>query len=293
MPIYSSTDPSSEAIFRVMKKKNDDPAEYLRLLGQAGEGPHDIARAALMLSALDHAGRDLDPYFAHLADIAEHARSDARLATNAEDGARSLAALLVGRYGYDGDRLAYDDPQNADLIAVIDRRRGLPVALGILYLHAARAAGFESSGLNTPGHFLLKIALRGTQALIDPFNGGAAIDRESLGAPPAMGSPAPEDPRLAEQVGDIEVLLRLKNNLKLRALQTGERVRALEIAKRMVLIAPRRADLWLELARFNEAAGALGAAQKAYEACLALAPAGAALHNEAAFGLQSMKRRLN
>ncbi|MGD0863991.1 MAG: transglutaminase-like domain-containing protein [Rhizomicrobium sp.] len=276
-----------------MKKKNDDPAEYLRLLGQAGEGPHDIARAALMLSALDHAGRDLDPYFAHLADIAEHARSDARLATNAEDGARSLAALLVGRYGYDGDRLAYDDPQNADLIAVIDRRRGLPVALGILYLHAARAAGFESSGLNTPGHFLLKIALRGTQALIDPFNGGAAIDRESLGAPPAMGSPAPEDPRLAEQVGDIEVLLRLKNNLKLRALQTGERVRALEIAKRMVLIAPRRADLWLELARFNEAAGALGAAQKAYEACLALAPAGAALHNEAAFGLQSMKRRLN
>ena len=276
-----------------MKKKNDDPAEYLRLLGQAGDGSHDIARAALMLSALDHAGRDLDPYFAHLADIAEHARSDARLATNAEDGARSLAALLVGRYGYDGDRLAYDDPQNAYLIAVIDRRRGLPVALGILYLHAARAAGFESSGLNTPGHFLLKIALRGTQALIDPFNGGAAIDRESLGAPPAMGSPAPEDPRLAEQVGDIEVLLRLKNNLKLRALQTGERVRALEIAKRMVLIAPRRADLWLELARFNEAAGALGAAQKAYEACLALAPAGAALHNEAAFGLQSMKRRLN
>jgi predicted TPR repeat methyltransferase len=108
-----------------------------------------------------------------------------------------------------------------------------------------------------------------------------------------MGSPAPEDPRLAEPVSDIEVLLRLKNNLKLRALQAGERVRTLEIAKRMVLIAPRRPELWIELARLNEAAGALGAAQKAYEACLALAPAGAALHNEAAFGLQSMKRRLN
>jgi len=102
------------------------------------------------------------------------------------------------------------------------------VALGILYLHAARAAGFEASGLNTPGHFLLKIALRRSQALIDPFNGGAAVDRESLGAPPAMGSPAPEDPRLAEPVGDIEVLLRLNNNLKLRALQSGERVRALQ-----------------------------------------------------------------
>ena len=276
-----------------MTVKHEDPAEYLRLLGQAGDGPHDIARAALMLSALDHAGRDLDPYFGHLADIARHARDEARLATHAEDGARSLAALMAGRYGYDGDRLAYDDPQNADLIAVIERRRGLPVALGILYLHAARAAGFEASGLNTPGHFLLKIALRGAQALIDPFNGGAAIDRESLGTPPAMSTSTPEDPRLAEPVSDVEVLLRLNNNLKLRALQAGERVRALEIAKRMVLIAPRRPDLWIELARFNESAGALGAAQKAYEACLALAPAGAALHNEAAFGLQSLKRRLN
>ena len=73
-----------------------------------------------------------------------------------------------------------------------------------------------------------------------------------------MGSPAPEDPRLAEPVGDIEVLLRLKNNLKMRALQAGERMRALEIAKRMVLIAPRRPELWIDLARLNEAAGALG-----------------------------------
>ena len=51
----------------------------------------------------------------------------------------------------------YDDPQNADLMAVIDRRRGLPVALGILYIHAARAAGLEASGLNTPDHFLLQL----------------------------------------------------------------------------------------------------------------------------------------
>jgi len=44
-----------------MTAKREDPAEYLRLLGQAGDGPHDIARAALMLAALDHAGRDLNP----------------------------------------------------------------------------------------------------------------------------------------------------------------------------------------------------------------------------------------
>jgi len=271
----------------------DDPANYLRELGQAGDGPHDIARAAVMLSALDHAGRPLEPYLRHLAEIADHARSESRVTMTAEDGARSLAALLAGRHGYDGDRLCYDDPNNADFMSVIDRRRGLPVALGVLYIHGARAAGFEASGLNTRGHFLLSIRVRGTEALIDPYNGGAALDREALGTPPRMGSQQPDDPSLAEPVSDIDVLLRLENNLKLRVLQAGERNRALEIAKHMVLIAPRRADMWIDLARLNEGAGALGAAQKAYEACLALAPQGAALHNEAALALHTLKRRLN
>jgi len=270
-----------------------DPAEALRRLGEAGDGPHDIARAALMLSALDHAGRSLEPYEKHLADIAEAAKRDLRSVLHAEDAGRALSALMVGRFGYDGDRLTYDDSKNADLMEVIDRRRGMPVALGILYMHAARAAGFEAVGLNTPGHFLLRIAMRGSGALLDPFNGGAAIDRERLGRPPAMGTPSPEDPRLAESVTDAEVLLRLENNLKLRALNAGERTRALEIAKRMVLVAPRRPELWIDLARLSEAAGSLGAARHAYEACLTLVKPGAALHNEAALGLAGLKRRLN
>jgi regulator of sirC expression with transglutaminase-like and TPR domain len=270
-----------------------DPAEVLRQIGQSDEESLDIARAALMLSALDHSGRELAPYEDHLAEIAGAARREARLATHAEDGARALSALMVGRFGYDGDRLSYDDPKNADLMAVIDRRRGLPVALGILYIHAARAAGFEASGLSSPGHFLLRLGMRGSQALIDPFNGGAALDRERLGAPPAMSSASPDDPRIAEPVSDVEVLLRLENNLKLRALNVGERTRALEFAKRMVLIAPKKPELWIDLARLNEAAGALGAASRAYEACLTLVQPGAALHNEAALGLHALKRRLH
>jgi regulator of sirC expression with transglutaminase-like and TPR domain len=279
-----------EAISAAMDTR-DDPADYLRRLGQAGDGPHDIAGAALMLSALDHSGRELEPYYKHLHELAEHAKAEARLAATAEDGARAMAGVLVGHYGYDGDRMSYDDPQNADFMAVIDRRRGLPVALGILYIHAARAAGFDAAGLNTPGHFLLRISLRGQEALIDPFNGGAAVDRERLGAPPMMASHEAEG--AVGTVGDIDVLLRLENNLKLRAIQAGERTRSLEIAKRMVLIAPKKPELWIDLARLNESVGALGAAQKAYEACLSLLKPGAGYHNEAALALAALKRRLN
>ncbi len=268
-----------------------DPADYLRQLGEQGDGPHDIAQAALMLAALDHAGRSLQPYEDHLAEIAEAAAQEMQLLPYAHDGARALASVMAARYGYDGDRLSYDDPRNADLMSVIDRRRGLPVALGILYIHAARAGGFEAEGLSSPGHFLLRIAKRGGEAVIDPFNGGASIDRERLAAPPAMG--AAEDANLTDPITDTEVLLRLANNLRLRVIQAGDRMRALEVVKRMVLMAPKRGELWLDLARMNEQAGALGAAQKAYEACLSLANPGAAIHNEAAFGLHGLKRRLN
>ncbi|HUO92338.1 MAG TPA: transglutaminase-like domain-containing protein [Rhizomicrobium sp.] len=272
---------------------DEGPADRLRRIGEMGDEPLDIAEAALMLSSLDHSGRPLQPYQAHLADIAEHARAEGKMATTAHEAARVLATLLVGRYGYDGDRLRYDDPQNADFITVIDRRRGLPVALGILYIHAARAAGFKAAGLNSPGHFLLRIGLHSGETLIDPFNGGAALERDRLGSPPVMGMPGAEDVRRTEPVSDVDVLLRLENNLKMRALQAGERVRALEIVKRMVLIAPRRPDLWMDLGRMNEASGALGAAQKAFEACLSLVPPGHTLHNEAALGVHALKRRLN
>jgi regulator of sirC expression with transglutaminase-like and TPR domain len=276
-----------------MQASSDDPTEYLRRLGKAGEGPHDIATAALMLSALDHAGRDLTRYRSHLAEVAERAREDLRLSRNAEDGAHALSMLLVGHYGYDGDRLSYDDPQNADFVGVIERRKGLPVALGILYLHAARAAGFEASGLRAPGHFLLRIGLGKSETLIDPFNGGTAIERETLGSHPATRAVAVEQEDALEPVSDVEVLLRLQNNLKLRALQLGERGRALDIALRMVLVGPRKPELWIDLAGLHEAAGALGAAQKAYEATLALVRPGDPLHNEATLGLHGLKRRLN
>src|SRR3546814_18868046 len=71
---------------------------------------------------------------------------------------------------------------NADMMRVIDRRRGLPVALGILYLHGARAQGWPICGLNFPGHFLLRLDLGAERTIIDPFHGGETRDAAALRA---------------------------------------------------------------------------------------------------------------
>src|SRR3546814_6980246 len=71
---------------------------------------------------------------------------------------------------------------NADMMRVIDRRRGLPVAPGILYLHGARAQGWPICGLNFPGPFLLRLDLGAERTSIDPFNGGETRDASALRA---------------------------------------------------------------------------------------------------------------
>ena len=65
----------------------------------------------------------------------------------------ALAEVIARSYGYRGDTESYDDLQNADLVRVIERRKGLPVALSILYLDVARRQGWEAEGLAFPGAF--------------------------------------------------------------------------------------------------------------------------------------------
>ena len=275
------------------------PTDFLRRLGESGDGPHDVVTAALMLSALDRPDKKLSPFRAHLAQLVEAVRDEAHFARDADTAARALSSVIALRYGYEGERENYDDPQNADIMSVIERRRGLPVALGILYIHAARACGMDACGLLSPGHFLLRIGVRGSETLIDPFNGGAVVEREPVGSPAfgvaQFGSEADlgDMPDPLSTVGDSDVLLRLQNNIKTRALKIRETARAIEILKRMTLIAPKRNILWLELAHLQESLGALSAARAAYENCLKLSRAGEDVSNEAAFALHALKRRLN
>jgi regulator of sirC expression with transglutaminase-like and TPR domain len=275
------------------------PAEYLQKLGQSGDGPHDLATAALMLAALDQPDRKLAPYHAHLAEIAEAVRSEFVFIRDAGGAADALATVIAGRYGYEGERANYDDPDSADFMTVMERRRGLPVALGIIYIHAARINRIDACGLFSPGHFLLRVQVKGSEAVIDPFNGGAIVDRDSLGAP-RYGAPLQlREPGSSEQpdpftpVSDSDVLLRLLNNIKNRALKQRDSSRSAEVLHRMAMIAPRRSVLWLELGKIQESAGALSGARRAYETCLKTAPGADDIANEAAFALHALKRRLN
>ncbi len=92
----------------------------------------------------------------------------------------ALSEVIARSYAYRGDSETYDDLQNADLVRVIERRKGLPVALSILYLHVARAQGWQAEGLAFPVHFLIRIGIDGARHVVDPFHEGALRDAAEL-----------------------------------------------------------------------------------------------------------------
>ncbi len=246
----------------------------LELVGQQQDEGIDLAEAALLLAALDLPDTDLAPYRRHLAELAVTLADAAQSAPDTLEG--KLAALrqvLAGLYGYAGDRASYDDLQNASLIRVIDRRRGLPVALGILYLHAARAQGWRAAGINFPGHFLVALEDDEERVILDPFERGAQIDLPKLQQmlKSALGAEAELLPEYYATMTNRGVLLRLQNNIKKRARDAGDLPRAASVVEAMLVVAPEISDLWRESAELKSEMGELRSALSALDRFLLLA----------------------
>jgi regulator of sirC expression with transglutaminase-like and TPR domain len=251
------------------------PAEAraaLNRLGTAGGDPPDLAEAALLLAVIDAPDADLAAARAHLAELAAEARVLA--AHSVEARAAALAALLAGRHGYAGDSETYDDLANANLLRVIERRRGLPVALGIIWIHAARAAGWTAWGIDFPAHFLVGIEAGEHALAIDPFARGHAPSPAELRAMIGrlIGQEVELHPGLFRPMRDREVLLRLQNNIKLRRLRAGDLAGALTCIEDMLRLVPDAAPLWREAGLLHQRLGHPRAAIACLERFLSFAP---------------------
>jgi regulator of sirC expression with transglutaminase-like and TPR domain len=270
----------------------------LRRIGGEDEAGMDIAEAALLLAALERPQTDLERYRHHLSllsrDVADLGGRDGA-AASLDARVAVLNAVLVERYGYRGDGETYDDMANANLMRVIDRRRGLPVALGILYLHAARAQGWPICGLNFPGHFLLRLDLGAERRIIDPFNGGQPRDAAALRAllKTVAGPEAELRPEHTLPVGCRDVLLRLQNNIKLRRVKEERSAEALAVVESMLMIAPDRAPLWREAGVLHAHLDNMRAAIIAFEHYLELAAPADPARRDVTELLRQLRHQLN
>jgi regulator of sirC expression with transglutaminase-like and TPR domain len=230
--------------------------EYLTHLKALGEGDgalSNIAYTALILASLDRPGVSFQKYEHHLKILSLDLKGENVQSNSAQDRAKALISVLHERHDYTGNQEYYDDPQNANLMSVIDNRKGLPVSLGILYMHTARGQGWHIEGLKFPRHFLIRLhgadSARDGQVIIDPFNDGKILEARDLRRIIKSFSSAETDlkPEYYQAVTDREILVRLLDNIKVRCLKVSDLGQAINILSRLVLINPQNLQHHYEL----------------------------------------------
>jgi regulator of sirC expression with transglutaminase-like and TPR domain len=215
----------------------------------AGEdGRIELARACLEIAADAYPGLDVDGYVGEIERFA--ARLQARLApgVSVEDRVIALNEFLFADLGFRGNADDYYDPRNSYLNEVLDRRRGIPITLSVLYLEIGRRIELPLDGVSFPGHFLVRLPMRGGTLVLDPFSGGAPQSEDELrerlkrviprGA--MQGVPVAElplDPFL-EPASHRQILARLLRNLKGVYREADRPERLLQVLNRMLVVAP-------------------------------------------------------
>ena len=210
--------PVSVAEFAAVARRREPALDELAL-ALAGElRPVDAAAA---LDSLDRLG----------AEVREAADDGGRA------GVEACRLVLGERHGFRGDADDYDSPDNSMLDLVLDRRRGLPILLSVVWIEVARRAGIELRGVGLPGHYVVGAFAGDRPRLVDPFAGGAPLDM----------APTPEHVR---PWGAHESELRMLDHLVpayARRGDLGRPLRAARLRLHLPLDDPSRRQLEAEL----------------------------------------------
>ena len=212
--------------------------------------PIDLAAAALVIARLEYPGLDPGPSLRVLDSIGR--RAAAALDDASGEPVRSqiarLNALLYDDEGFAGNRAHYGDFRNSLLNVVLDRRLGIPITLGLVYMEVAARAGLPVRGVSFPGHFLLSVAPGDAPDLIlDPFSAGEELDESGCRSllSREMGDDVAFEARMLRPCSSRQLLLRMLNNLKrtyieLLSFQQARRVTELLLAADPTLLSELR-----------------------------------------------------
>jgi len=248
----------------------EEAEELLAKAGAASDADFPLFEASVACALHEEPARDPAP----ARDLAAQAAERLADRLQQESPEEALAETMAGDLRLVGDLMTYEHPDNADILAVCERRRGIPVALGVLYLEAARRCDLPVYGVDFPGHFLLRIETDEGPLALDPFSEGRVVLPSELSRRALMTGLTPDVAdrleALMAPVSDRAVLIRLQNNIFARASQARDYARAERSALRRALLDPADHRPWLDVAAAREGQGALAGALQALTRAQAL-----------------------
>jgi regulator of sirC expression with transglutaminase-like and TPR domain len=195
-----STQPDGVRLFARMMEKRDP------------EVP--LTEAALVIAQTEYPGLDIAAQLERFRHLAARLRPP-RLATPSEN-IRAINQLLYSEEGFEGNDEEYDDPRNSYLNDVLDRKKGLPITLSIVYMDVAIRKSLPVEGVGFPRHFLVKYLAPDGEIFLDPYHSGASLSLEDCAERlrTQYGEAAKMKPEYLAACSPKQILARMLNNLK-------------------------------------------------------------------------------
>ncbi|MEO7728260.1 MAG: tetratricopeptide repeat protein [Burkholderiales bacterium] len=213
-------------------------------------GPDDavnLAEAALLIATEEYRDLDIRAYLAQLDDLAATLKRRLRADISPADSIIALNRFLFDEHGFSGDAANYYDARNSFLNEVLDRKRGIPLTLALVYIEVGRRIGLPVQGVSFPAHFLVKCPLREGTVVLDPYAKGASLSFDDLrqrvkalrnGVEPTKSMIA----AMLVAAGNKEILTRMLRNLKAIYSHHKEWMKALTATDRIISVTPEVAE---------------------------------------------------
>ena len=227
---------------------SQEPLEPFRALMAQTDARIELARACLMIARDAYPALDVAHYLGEIERFGLQLRAQLAAGGGAEEKLIALNDFVFGELGFAGNVDAYYDPRNSYLNEVIDRRTGIPISLSVLYIEVGRRIGLPLEGVSFPGHFLVRLRLRGGMLVLDPFAGGAPQSEDDLRerlarvVPQAATGGIPIEALPLEQflepASHRQILARLLRNLKTIYRDADEPAQLLAVLNRILVVTP-------------------------------------------------------
>jgi regulator of sirC expression with transglutaminase-like and TPR domain len=249
-----------------MECPSPSPLDYFAALVRDDDSL-SLTEAAGAIALAAHPTLDLAALQTELDTLAQRLRQRLPSDAGALQRVRGLHQFFYRDLGFGGNVNDVRDADNSHLHAVLQRRRGLPIALAVLYLELAGQLGLQADGVSFPGHFLIKLHLPLGEAVIDPVD-GRSLTRAELEErlTPFLDHGGHLDPAagldLGAWLGEYlrpasarEILARMLRNLAVLYREDGDLPRLLQIQQRQVVLEPADVALRRALDRTRAALG--------------------------------------
>ena len=200
----------------------------------------DVAKGALYIAAEDSPCVNVEESASMLDDLAEEARERINPSMDLPDKVQALSSYLSETQGYSSDDEDHFDPRNLYLDQVLARKKGLPIALSLVYMEVGARLGLLFEIIDLPNRIVIRTPSGDEDIYLDPNEHGELITREECGK--LMEDPAGRTVHLSEEFfkpsTKRQLLLNMLSNLKMMYVRRRDYGHAIAAADRVALLDP-------------------------------------------------------